>query len=241
MTAGRQPMAGRAVDRPGLPVLGHRQQPFSAPQPAQPPADRRRQGPRGGPADAGRGPSARAPHSVRLDECRPARHRQPWAMACRSGSTWWPWLPLAPPGKPMGSPLSPSLLLAAAAMATGTAMPNVITSIATSTPLSTAMRITFIPTNRRISRTSSLASPSGTAIATAMTRWPTSTPTSATCTTDISTEPSALPTPQNRINGQHPAGDFQSLVGALPAGRAEAQHLTAVAQPALLWGQGDTR
>ena len=51
-----------------------------------------------------------------------------------------------------------------------------------------------------------------------MTRWPTSTPTSATCTNAISTEPSALPTPQNRIDGQLPDGDLQSLVGALPSG-----------------------
>jgi hypothetical protein len=74
-----------------------------------------------------------------------------------------------------------------------------------------------------------------------MTRWPTSTPTSATFTIAISTESSALPTPQIRINGQLPAGDLQPLVSALQAVRAKAQHLAAVAQPALLWGQWDTR
>lgn len=74
-----------------------------------------------------------------------------------------------------------------------------------------------------------------------MTRWPTSTPTSATCTTAISTESSALPTPQIRINGQLPAGYPQPLVSALQAVRAKAQQLAAMDQPALHWGQGDTR
>ena len=69
-----------------------------------------------------------------------------------------------------------------------------------------------------------------------MTRWSTSTPTSATCTTAISTEPSALPTPQIRINGQLTADQLQPLVGALLEGRTEEQHLAALDQPALFGG-----
>ena len=98
------------------------------------------------------------------------------------------------------------------------------------------MRTTFIPTDRRISRTSSLTNPSGTAIGTAMTRWPTSTPTSATCTTAISTDLSALRTPQIQINGQIWADQLQPVAGTIPAGRAKAKHLAALAQPVLFGG-----
>ena len=69
-----------------------------------------------------------------------------------------------------------------------------------------------------------------------MTRWSTSTPTSATCTTVISTEPSALPTPQILINGQIWADQLQPLAGTIPAGRAKAKHLAALDQPVLFGG-----